>query len=486
MESLEPPYEILGELDKPHEECGVTGVLVLDEDIHVAKLIGEGLQSLQHRGQEAAGVAVSVSREGQTERNIEPLKNVGLVQDVMGGYQLDGMPLGKMAIGHVRYGTMQGIPEHKRLQAAGPFICETEHGPIAVAHNGHINNPDEIRNKYDLEFDEHATDSAIIAEAIAKSFNGKSLEHALVDVLSMASGAFSIVVMGDNKLIGVRDPFGFRPLMLGSYADGGKAIASEVPAIRAMGASYRREISRGEMVVCNADGSMTTTYPFEEQPSRLCSFELIYFSAPHGELEGRSIHMVRKRMGEILAKEHPVDADVVIGVPDSGIPASEGYAQASGIPRVSGLMKNKYLSKARTFIVPGQENREAAVSKKLQVVGPEVYGKRIVLVDDSIVRGTTNKKIVAMLRDEGASEVHLRISSSPYLNPCYYGMDTRNPDELIANKFRDLQQLTEYLDVDSLEYLSINGLRAAAADAAGKLCMACMDGKYPTPIPSKP
>jgi amidophosphoribosyltransferase len=472
------PSIYTSELDKPHEECGVVGILITGDEIPIADLIREGLVAVQHRGQEAAGVAVSID-----DQRISILKDVGYVADVMGGTELTGMPKAKLAIGHVRYGTVRNQPA-TNFDAAGPSLAIGKDGmPISIAHNGNVTNMAEICEKAGLNESNYSTDSHALTAAVASVRETcDSLPEALVKVLGDVQGAFSLAVMGEDKLIAVRDPHGFRPLNLGTYPDKhGYAIASETPALLAMGASFRREVARGEMVVCDKEGNLTSTYPFDEQPSSLCAFEFVYFSAPHGELEGRSVHMVRKKMGEILATEHPVEADAVIGVPESGTPGGEGYSLASGIPKVSGIIKNRSVT-ARTFITPGQDARKRAVQNKIRVIQPEVYKRRLVVVDDSIVRGTTMKETVAMLYENGASEVHLRITSAPYKWPCFYGMDTGDPEELIANKIPNKEDLIKYLGVDSLEYLSLEGLRSAAADAAGKLCTACMDGEYPTAI----
>jgi amidophosphoribosyltransferase len=269
--------------------------------------------------------------------------------------------------------------------------------------------------------------------------------------------------------------------MLGTFPDnGGYAMASETPSLKAMGASYRREVARGEMIVCGPNGSLESSFPFTEKPSKLCAFEFVYFSGPHSKLAGRNVYSVRNELGRLLAIEHPADADLVIGIPDSGLPAAFGYSRGSGIPLGMGIAKNPYIG--RTFILPDQESRVEAVQDKLNVIGAEVYGKRLAVIDDSIVRGTTIREIVAILWEEGVEEIHLRISSAPYLWPCYYGLNTRKPGELVANQYPDMDELRRYLEVTSIGYLSIAGVRAAAADAAGELCLACMDGRYPTDV----
>ncbi|HUD05965.1 MAG TPA: amidophosphoribosyltransferase [Candidatus Saccharimonadales bacterium] len=477
QDCLNPPLEQSIEYDKPHEECGVVGIIKRKETENIAQRIGDGLQTIQHRGQEAAGVAVGVGTD-----KVMALKDVGLVAIALGGNKLSGLPKGKVAVGHVRYGTIDTHTPEEAFEAAGPSLAEGSKGTIAIGLNGNLLNINDLVAEFGVDADEHVTDcSAATAAVAAAREHCDSLAEAAVMVFSKAKEAFTVVVMGEGQLIGIRDPFGFRPLMLGTYPnDGGYAMASETPALKTMGASYRREISRGEMVVCDQDGTLTSSYPFQEKPSKLCAFEFIYFSAPHAQLEGRSIKKVRTEMGRILAAEHPVEADIVVGVPESGLPAAEGYSLASGIPLVAAFAKNRYIG--RTFIIPGQESREDGVERKLQVIGSEVYMKRLVLIDDSMIRGTTSKKIVAMLLEEGALEVHLRLTSAPYKWPCFYGMDTRKPEELIANQIPDLRELKEYLGVTSLAYLSLAGLRAATADAAGKLCTACMDGNYPTPI----
>jgi amidophosphoribosyltransferase len=471
---------LINEMDKPGEECGVVGIVRSSEDSSIAQMVAAGLQTLQHRGQESAGVAVW--RDGEVPMII---KDLGLVTEVLGGNNLHGLPAGQLAIGHVRYGTVAVTDDEQKFAAAQPTEETAEDGhKVLLAHNGDFVNVDDVCNLFGVNPTEQITDSYAITACIAvERANTKTLAQAVVNVLKHVEGAFSLTIMSEGQLIAVRDPHGFRPLMLGTYPDNdGYAFASESHTLESMGAEYRREVARGEMIVCDQEGYLESTFPFDKKPSRLCAFEYVYFSAPHGRIEGRSVHMTRKNMGEQLAREQPVEADVIIGVPDSGIPASEGFSQVSNIPRVTALIKNRYLSK-RTFITPGQEARTQAVKKKFDVIGPEVYGRRVVLVDDSIVHGTTMQNLVKAMRNSGATEVHLRLSSAPYKWPCFYGMNTGDPLKLIANTNPTNDELRAYFNADSVGYLSVAGLRMAAADAAGKLCTACMDGNYPTEIP---
>ncbi len=465
-------------LDKPHEECGVVGAQIPRSNPGLASMLGEGLLSLQHRGQEAAGIAIMT---GGGELQI--LKDLGSVEKVMGGSRLDTLPAGNIGIGHVRWGTVRNVEQHGNA-SAGPFNFPSKDGSnVVLAHNGHINNTKEIAANFGIEED-YLTDSELAARAVARVMNkNRDLGDALTEVFAVADGAFSVIAMNQEQLVALRDPHGFRPLMLGTYDGGGIAFASETPALEAMQANYRYEIPRGSVVVTDKGGGLSTFFPFPEKPSSLCAFELIYLSAPHGTLNERSVHMVRKQMGKNLAKEHPANADVVVGVPDSGIPASEGYSEESGIRRVSGLIKNR---SRRVFLDPTEAERSLTLKRKISVIQSEIYGKRIVLVDDSIIRGTTMKGIVAMLRSNNVDQVHLRIPCPPYLNPCFFGMNTSEPKELIANQIHNKEELCKYLGVDSIEFLSIGGLRSAAADAAGKLCLACMDGKYPSSVPIDP
>lgn len=470
-------------LDKPHEECGIVAAARCETDASLPKHLANALFTIQHRGQEAAGIGI-FRNEGH--EGFVVTKGPGLVNEVFGGHTLDCFPDDcHMGLGQVRYGTvgLKDKSEKSKVEAAQPATDSLDMG-LALVHNGNLTNLDSVCEKYNLDINKYPTDSAALINVLAQARQtNATLQEAVVEVLSQIKGAYSIAIQGEGITIGVRDPHGYRPLMLGTFDDGGFALASESHALQAMGAYYEREVSRGELLVFSPKGDLSSSFPFEKQPSKLCAFEFIYFSGPHGELDGRSVHMVRKKFGEILAEEHPVDADIVIGVPDSGIPGSEGFSVVSGIPRSSGVIKNRYIS--RTFIEPSQEQRELGVTKKFQIIGPEVYEKKVVLVDDSIVRGTTMKSLVEAIKRAGASEVHLRITSAPYKWPCFFGMDTANPDELIANKIPNEVELAGYLGVDSIGYLSLGGLRKAASDSAGKLCMACMDGNYPEPVPVK-
>jgi len=463
--------------DKPHEACGVVGVSSVEVQSGLAATLAEGLVTLQHRGQEAAGVGVYMDNE-----RIMVTKGPGFVNQVLGGSALSGLPDGRLGLGHVRYGTVGVHESSEGFNAAQPATAETARGTVALAHNGNLVNLEDLCKKRGLDYEDYPTDSHALVSLIADRCSGRvSLRDAVIRVLSEVEGAYSLVVTGEGLLIGARDPNGFRPLMLGSYAHGGYALASESHTLQSLGAYYEREIARGEVVVVNKKGVLRADYPFEKKDPSLCAFEYVYFTAPHGELDGRSVYKTRVRMGELLAERNPVDADIVIGIPESGVPASEGYSAVSGIPRSSAIGKNR--DAQRTFIAPTQAEREDKVKRKFYFVKEALFKKRVVLVDDSIVRGTTMKSLVKQVRQHGATEVHLRISSAPYKWPCHMGMDTPDSYELIASTMT-MNEIKEYLGVDSLEYLSLDDLRLATADSAGKLCVACMSGEYPISISS--
>ncbi|TCK58364.1 amidophosphoribosyltransferase [Seleniivibrio woodruffii] len=447
--------------DKFHEECGVAGV---HGNREAANLVYLSLYSLQHRGQEGAGIAV-------TDRSkIVYEKGMGLVADIFSQEKLDKLQ-GDIAIGHNRYSTT-GVSALANTQ---PITVTINFGQISLAHNGNIVNADEIKEGLVARgaIFGSTSDSEVIVHLIAKC--GKdNLIDAITDSLRRLKGAFSLLIMTKDRMIGVRDAMGMRPLVLGKLKNNGYILASETVALDLIEASFVREIEPGEMVIIDDDG-IKSIFPFEKTTPKPCIFEHIYFARPDSYLFGRNVYEVRKKFGRWLAKETPVEADVVIPVPDSGVVATLGYAEASGIPFEMGLMRNHYVG--RTFIEPSQSIRHFGVKIKLNPVREVIDGKRVVVVDDSIVRGTTSRKIVKMLREAGAKEVHMRISSPPTAFPCFYGIDTPTRKELIAST-HTVEETRKYITADSLGYLSIEGLM----DCVGSenYCHACFSGEYPT------
>ncbi|HUP85726.1 MAG TPA: amidophosphoribosyltransferase [Acidimicrobiales bacterium] len=462
--------------DKPKEACGVFGVYAPNQP--VAHLTYDGLYALQHRGQESAGMAVS---DGDL---IMVDKDMGLVTNVFNDYKLAALP-GYLAIGHTRYSTTGSScysaaqPVHR---SAG--LEDSPHS-FALAHNGNLTNTEALAEEAGMLPGMIASDSELIAELVARAYSTvprsdeRELELALMATLPRLEGAFSLTIMDEAHLIGVRDPNGFRPLCLGKL-DSGWVLASETPALDVIGAHFVREIEPGEMVVIDASG-IREYRPFapERINPKLCLFEFVYFARPDSVLYGREVHGARQRMGEALAAQAHVDADIVIGVPETALAAAEGYARAAGIPYGQGLIKNRYIG--RTFISPSQVQRDHGVRRKLNPLKENIAGKRVVVVDDSIVRGTTSRAIVRMLRDAGASEVHFRVMSPPYRWPCFYGMDTGSRAELLAANMT-IGEIQDYLAVDSLAYLTIENLeRAVGAPNAG-FCNACLTGDYPVTV----
>ncbi|MCB1247069.1 MAG: amidophosphoribosyltransferase [Acidimicrobiia bacterium] len=458
---LEPPR-----LDRPGEACGVFGVY--GDDIEAARLAYFGLFALQHRGQESAGIAVS---DGD---NLTVYKDLGLVAQVFDETTLAGLP-GPLAVGHTRYSTTGS----NRWENSQPVFRHLTTNGIALAHNGNLTNTADLAKVADGSGS--STDSELMTDAIgcAMTDHGYSLAEALAQVLPTFEGAFSLAVMDRSTLVGVRDPHGFRPLCLGRL---GRSwiVASETAALDILGAEFVRQIAPGEMVVIDDDGCRSV-FPFEPADSKLCIFEFVYFARPDSTLLGETIHTTRHRMGRLLAEQAPVDADITVPVPESGIPAAQGFAAVSGIPYVDGLVKNRYVG--RTFIEPAQSMRERGIKMKLNPMPGVVGGKRVVLVDDSIVRGSTTRQLVSMLREAGASEVHLRISSPPYRWPCFYGMDTGDRSTLLAAG-RSVDEIADHLGVDSIVYLEIDNLIAATGATADPFCTACLTGDYPTEVPT--
>jgi amidophosphoribosyltransferase len=458
--------------DKLHEECGVFGVLGRAD---AANLVYLGLYALQHRGQESAGIA-SVN-----DGRIVSEKEMGYVADVFSHERLSRLP-GEMAIGHVRYSTAGG----SMLCNAQPIVASTSKGPIAVAHNGNLVNGDQLRKHLESEgaiFNSTA-DSEVIVHLIARS-KEPDLERAFIDALSRVEGAYAIALLAPGKIFAARDPYGFRPLVIGKLDDA-YAISSETCAFDLIGADTVRELGAGELIVIEQRGSIPALRVVREARANRearCIFEHVYFARPDSVVFGNNVAEVRQRFGAQLAREHPVIADMVVPVPDSGVFAALGYALESGIPFQYGLVRNHYVG--RTFIEPKQSIRNFGVKVKLNPVRELVKGKRIVLIDDSIVRGTTSKKIVRMLKQAGAAEVHMRISSPPTSWPCYYGIDTPERRDLIGSSHTD-DEIREFIEADSLGYLSVDGMLQGVQrngdDPRQLYCTACFSGKYPVGV----
>jgi amidophosphoribosyltransferase len=450
--------------DRFHDECGVFGIFGHPE---AAKLAYLGLYALQHRGQESAGVASSDGTE------IRCHKDMGLVQDIFTPEVLDHLP-GASAIGHTRYSTAGDT----NLNNAQPVVIECNKGKLALGHNGNLTNALELRRKLEHRGSifQTTSDTEVIVHLVARS-NARTLTGAMADALSQVEGAYSLVILTVDELYAVRDPRGFRPLCLGRL-DGAWVLASETCAFDLIDAEYVREIEPGEMVRISRGGVESIRFAPAKQ-SRFCIFEHVYFSRPDSIVFGRPVNESRERLGGLLAKQHPVAADLVVPVPDSGVPAAVGYANQSGIPFRMALIRNHYIG--RTFIEPSQAIRDFGVKLKLNPVRRMLEGQRVVLVDDSLVRGTTSRKIVRMVREAGATEVHVRISCPPTISPCYYGVDTPTREELIASN-HSVDEIRSYLEADSLGYVSLENLRNAVGDDKDEFCTACYTGVYPTEL----
>lgn len=453
----------------PREACGVFGIYAPNQ--RVAPLIYFGLFALQHRGQESAGMATS---DGRT---VTVFRDMGLVAQVFDEANLAGLD-GHLGIGHTRYSTSGS----SRWSNAQPIHRQVGSTSLALAHNGNLTNTRALAEA--LGTAGETSDSALMIEAIAREVDdersdARGVEQAMMSVLPRFEGAFSLTVMDQGRIIGVRDPHGFRPLCLGEIPGGGWVLASETAALDLVGARFKRDVEAGEMVVIDA-GGVRSLRPFPAADPRLCVFEYVYFARPDSRLHGRTVHAARRRMGATLAVEHPVPADVVVPVPESGIPAAQGFSATSGIPYADGLVKNRYVG--RTFIEPSQLMRDRGIRLKLNPIPETLAGQRVVLVDDSIVRGSTTRQLVSMVRDAGAAEVHVRVSSPPYRWPCFYGMDTSDRSTLIAARM-EVEDIRQHLDADSLGYLSLPGL-LAATEAEG-FCHACLSGEYPTEVPAE-
>jgi amidophosphoribosyltransferase len=455
-----------------HEECGVFGVFLPDGQTGVVGPAYHALYALQHRGQESCGVAVN--REGV----ISCHKDVGLVGEVFTRDVLEKLPEGSIAVGHCRYGTT-GAQNRNNAQ---PLLVNHLKGGMALCHNGNLVNAQELREALELggAIFHTTSDSEVIAYTVTQErLRADSIEQAVLQTMRRIKGAYSLVLTSPTKLIAARDPHGFRPLCIGSLPDGGTVFASESCALDAIGASFVRDIRPGEVVVVSNDG-MRSLQCSEQCESALCVFEFIYFARPDSVIDGSAVHTARLRAGAFLALEHPVQADVVVGVPDSGIDAAIGYARQSGIPYGVGFIKNRYVG--RTFIQPGQTERQNAVRIKLNAVGATVKGKRVVLIDDSIVRGTTSARIVSLLREAGAKEVHMRLSSPPFRYPCYFGTDIDSTDNLIA-AHHSVEEIRQMIGTDSLGFLPVECVDKLADHSACGFCKGCFTGKYPVEPP---
>ncbi len=453
-----------------HEECGVFGVFTPHAE-DVASTVYYGLYSLQHRGQEGCGI--SVCDDGV----FTSYKDLGLVSEVFTHDVLSRFPKGTMAVGHVRYGTTGG---NTRTNCQ-PIVVNHQKGKMALVHNGNLSNAYNLRDELELSgaIFHTTSDTETIAYIVTRErLACASIEEALSRAMTRLEGAYSLVLMSATKLIAARDPYGFRPLCYGKTQDGAYVVASESCALSAVGAEFVRDILPGEILVFGKDGVHARTEHCGEKERRGCIFEYIYFARPDSEIDGVSVHDSRVKAGEILAETHPVSADIVIGVPDSGLDAALGFSKTSGIPYGIGLIKNKYIG--RTFISPVQNDRVDQVKIKLAPIKSVLEGKRVVLIDDSIVRGTTSKHIVKLLRDAGATEIHMRISSPPFLHPCYYGTDIDSEEHLIACHHSNAE-IAELIGADSLGFLPKESLGLLTGGQT--YCSACFGGGYPTPIP---
>jgi amidophosphoribosyltransferase len=451
--------------DKFREECGVFGIFGHPEASNLAYL---GLYALQHRGQESAGIAAS---DGHVVRLS---KAMGYVNEVFDASALSKLP-GRMAVGHVRYSTAG----ESRVANAGPILVDSVHGQLAIAHNGNIVNATELRDRLVRlgAIFQTTVDSEVIVHLFARS-REDAAEAAVIDALHQVRGAYSFVMMTKDRLIGARDPHGFRPLALGRLGDAW-VICSETCAMDLIGATYLRDIEPGEVVVITEHG-LKSMRPFSPHAKAQCIFEHVYFARPDSYVFGESVNEIRTEFGRKLAQESAVPADVVVPIPDSGVCAAIGYSEASGVPMRMGLIRNHYVG--RTFIEPQQSIRHFGVRVKLNPVRSILEGQRVILVDDSIVRGTTSRKIVRMVRSAGAREVHMRISCPPTISPCFYGVDTPRRSELIAAT-HTLDEIRKYLNADSVAYLSLDGLTGAVKGGRQSYCTSCYTGVYPVAFP---
>lgn len=447
-----------------HEECGIFGVYGVED---AATMTYYGLHALQHRGQEGCGIVRVMNRE------FKRIKGEGLVTEVFNEDNLAALG-GDMAIGHVRYTTTGG----GGIENVQPFMFKHSTGDFALAHNGNLVNSVNLKRYLESKGSLfHSTsDSEILAHLIKKETDNRDRLYSILEALNMIEGAFAFLIMTASRIYAVRDKHGLRPLSIGRL-NGGWVVSSETCAFEVIGAEYIRDVQPGEVVVIDSNGLASHDYS-KYKRHNMCSMEYVYFARPDSDIEGVNVHAYRKETGKLLYKEAPAEADIVIGVPDSSLSAAIGYSEASGIPYEMGLIKNKYIG--RTFIQPSQDLREKGVKMKLSTVRSIVNGKRVVLIDDSIVRGTTSQRIVGMLRQAGATEVHLRIASPPYSHPCFYGVDTATYGELICARIKDPEEVRRVLGADSLAWLSPGALYTAGHRK--ELCTACFTGKYPTEL----
>ncbi|MCU6747712.1 amidophosphoribosyltransferase [Faecalicatena acetigenes] len=454
-----------------HEECGVFGMVSTKKE-NVAEMVYYGLYALQHRGQESCGIVVN------DDGVFSSYKDMGLVSEVFSKDILSRLPEGTMAVGHVRYGTTGGTTRNN----CQPIEVNHQKGKMALAHNGNLSNALELRDRLELSgaIFHTTSDTETIAYVITRErLKTSSIEEAVSNAMHVLEGAYSMVLLSSTKMIAVRDPYGFRPLCYGKMQDGAYVVASESCALSAVGAELIRELLPGEILVFSANGVESRREHCGKQKKKTCIFEYIYFARPDSVIDGVSVHQSRMKAGELLAESYPVDADIVIGVPDSGLDAALGYAKRAGIAYGIGLIKNKYIG--RTFISPGQHERLDQVKIKLSPVKSVIAGKRVVLIDDSIVRGTTSRRIVKLLREAGAKEIHMRISAPPFLPPCYYGTDIDSEENLIACH-HSMEEIAKIIGADSLGYLEADNL-CRLADST-EYCAACFNGEYPTKIPT--
>jgi len=450
--------------DKFHDECGVLGIYAPDRE-DICRDIYFGLHSLQHRGQESAGVAVN--KFG----NIDYHKDMGLVQEVFADERVRRMQ-GDIAIGHVRYSTTG----ESHSGNAQPLVVYYRGGALALAHNGNLVNSQQLRERLqdDGYLFQTSTDTEVIAAIIARNMKDETIGGAIMKTLDIIRGAYALVITSGDKLIGVRDPYGLRPLCIGKTADG-YVLSSESCNFNLLGAKMVRDVQPGEIIVIE-DGRISSYHCGRKENRAICAFEYVYFARPDSSIDKKNVYMARSKCGKILAREKPAAADMVIAVPDSGTVAAIGYAEESGIPFGIGLIKNRYVG--RTFIQPDQKIRDLSVKLKLNVLTENVSGKRIIMVDDSIVRGTTSRKIVKMLRDGGAKEVHLRIACPPVTDPCFFGIDTPDKSKLVASD-HTVEEMCSMIGANSLGFLSVEGMVDAIGLGDDALCTACFTGKYP-------
>jgi amidophosphoribosyltransferase len=450
--------------DHFHDHCGIFGIFGREE---ASKLTYLGLYALQHRGQESAGIASSDGLD------IHAHKSLGSVQEIFTPARIAQLP-GSAAIGHTRYSTAGDTT----VTNAQPVVIDCNKGKLALAHNGNLTNAIDTRRRLEHRGSifQTTSDTEVIVHLIARSA-ARNLSGAIADALNQVEGAYSLVLLTRDEMYAIRDPRGFRPLCLGR-TNGAWVAASETCAFDLIDAEYVRDVEPGEMVRITRSGLESIRFA-PEKPHQYCIFEHVYFSRPDSLVFGRPVNQSRERLGRLLAREHPVEADIVAPVPDSGVPAAIGYAAESGIPFRMALIRNHYIG--RTFIEPEQAIRDFGVRLKLNPIKRMLEGQRVVLVDDSIVRGTTSRKIVRMVREAGAAEVHVRISCPPTISPCYYGVDTPRRDELIAAR-QSVEEIRQFLAADSLGYLSLESLRAAVEDTEGKFCTSCYTGNYPTEL----